>query len=360
PCRLGRSRRSTLLGPGITVPEHGNVRVPAGDRAEGQCRARAVTGRDVARPVRTDERQLLLAGGAAFPERPLRTHPDPPPMRARVTPRTPRGRRSRVSSLGVVEDDAEAQALAGGHPADAVAHGHAVGAARAHHRPVAVREDDRLAALEDDDLGARLRARPLLDEQELAARVVRAAAGEHAGELEGKGERAVEVLMQAVVAAGRVAEEQRGGPRLPVSRTAREVRAQRGRKALRYYAHRLHPAVGDGCQVPVEMDAQRRDQRRQRRGEVLVLADAEAQARHVDAAPEAALVGPQADDGGALAGIEQHGCGRVAALVEAPRDRLPVETREPLLDGPPGDEPTLARRPDAVKPRLLASARAGR
>src|SRR5690348_10485452 len=99
------------------------------------------------------------------------------------------------ASLGVVEDDAEAQALAGGHPADAVAHGRAVGAARARHRPVAVREDDRLAALEDDDLGARLRARPLLDEQELAACVVRAAAGEHAGELEGKGERAVEVLM---------------------------------------------------------------------------------------------------------------------------------------------------------------------
>jgi len=255
-----------------------------------------------------------------------------------------------------VEDDAEAQALARAHSADAVAHGDAVGAARARHRPVAVREDDRLAALEDDDLAARLGPRPLLDEQNLAARVVRAPAREHARHLQRKGERAVEILVQAVVAAGRVAEEQRGGPRLPVSRTAREVRAQRGRKALRYYAHRLHPAVGDGRQVPVEMDAQRRDQRRQRRGEVFVLADAEAQARHVDAAPEAAIVGPQVDEGGALAGIEQRGRGRAAALVEAPRDRLPVETREPLLDGPPGDAPTLARRAGAVKPRV-ASAR---
>src|SRR5438552_6460992 len=161
--------------------------------------------------------------------------------------------------------------------------------------------------------------------------------------------------MQAVVAAGRVAEEERGGPRLPGGRAAREIRAQLGRKALRH-AHRLHPAVGDGRQVPVEMEAQRRDQRRQRRGEVLVLADAEAQARHVDAAPEAALVGPQLDEGGALAGVEQHGRGRTAALVETPRDRLPVETREPLLDGPPGDGPTLARRAGSVKPGVGARA----
>src|SRR5437667_2146493 len=132
------------------------------------------------------------------------------------------------SSLGVVEDDAEAQALAGGHPADAVTHGGAVGAPRPRHRPVAVREDDRFPALEDDDLGARLRARPLLDEEYLATRVVHAPAGEHAGELEGEGERAVEVLVQAVVAAGRVAEEKRGGPRLPVGRAAREIRAEIG------------------------------------------------------------------------------------------------------------------------------------
>src|SRR5207244_13597441 len=135
-------------------------------------------------------------------------------------------------SLGVVEDDAEARALAGGHPADAVAHGRAVGAARARHRPVAVREDDRLAALEDDDLAARLGPRPLLDEQNLAARVVRAPAREHARHLQRKGERAVEILVQAVVAAGRVAEEERGGPRLPGGRAAREIRAQLGRKAL--------------------------------------------------------------------------------------------------------------------------------
>src|SRR5438128_275243 len=80
--------------------------------------------------------------------------------------------------------------------------------------------------------GTRLRSRTLLYEQDLAVRVVRAAAGEHEGELERKRERAVEVLMQAVVAAGGVAEEQRGGPGLPVSRAAREVHAQLGGKAL--------------------------------------------------------------------------------------------------------------------------------
>src|SRR5436309_659005 len=120
-------------------------------------------------------------------------------------------------------------------------------------------------------------------------------------------------------------------PRLPMRRAAREVRAELGRKAF-HHTHRLHPAVGDRRQVPVEMGAQRRDQRRQGRGEVLVLAHAEAQPRHVDAAPETALVGPQGRQRTALARVEQRGRGRMAALVEAPRDRLPVEAREPLLE----------------------------
>src|SRR5207249_10753858 len=86
---LGRARRSPLLGPGITMAKHRHVRVPAGDRDEGQRRARAVTGRHVACPVRTDEWQLHLAGGAPLPGRPLSAHPDPPP--AAMRPRPARG-----------------------------------------------------------------------------------------------------------------------------------------------------------------------------------------------------------------------------------------------------------------------------
>ncbi len=82
----------------------------------------------------------------------------PPPRRGRRAWFGETGARKGTAqprpSLGVVEDDAEAHALAGRHAADPVAHCRAVGAARARHRPVAVREDDRLAALEDDDLAA--------------------------------------------------------------------------------------------------------------------------------------------------------------------------------------------------------------
>src|SRR5438128_10335129 len=58
------------------------------------------------------------------------------------------------SSLGGVDDDAEAHALPRGHPADAVAHGGPVGAPRPRHPPAAAREDARPPAREGDDPGA--------------------------------------------------------------------------------------------------------------------------------------------------------------------------------------------------------------
>src|SRR5207248_5318669 len=76
PGPLRRGRRSSLLCPRITVAKRGHVRVPAGHRAEHQGRARTVAGRHVAGPVRAGERQLLLAGGAPFPERRVSVHRD--------------------------------------------------------------------------------------------------------------------------------------------------------------------------------------------------------------------------------------------------------------------------------------------
>src|SRR5438105_14846068 len=74
-----------------------------------------------------------------------------------------------TASRRVVEDDAEGVALAGAQAADAVTHRHPVGAAGALDRPMVDREDHRPALLQRHDFAARLRPRPLLDQQELTA-----------------------------------------------------------------------------------------------------------------------------------------------------------------------------------------------
>src|SRR5262245_42650412 len=67
-------RRALLLGPGVAMAQHRYVCVPARDRAERERGASTVTGGDVARPVGRDEADLLLARGAALPERRLGAH----------------------------------------------------------------------------------------------------------------------------------------------------------------------------------------------------------------------------------------------------------------------------------------------
>src|SRR5262249_51270144 len=97
--------------------------------------------------------------------------------RARTSaPPTGGGPRRGGELLGVVEDDAERVAQAARDTAHAVAHRGAVDAASPLHRAVSGREDDDLALLGGDRFAARLRPRPLLDQQEIPALVVDAAA----------------------------------------------------------------------------------------------------------------------------------------------------------------------------------------
>jgi hypothetical protein len=74
---------------------------------------------------------------------------------------------------------------------------------------VARGEEQERAALEVDDVGARLRARALLEQDELAALEVLARAVEHGHDLQREGDVAVDVLVQRVVAALAVAQDQR-------------------------------------------------------------------------------------------------------------------------------------------------------
>jgi hypothetical protein len=106
-----------------------------------------------------------------------------------------------------VEDAAEGDALPRADACDSVADLHAPLAARPVHRPLAVRKHDRLALRERHHLDASLLARPLLEQQELAPAEVALRVAQQERDLEWEGDRSVEVLVQTVVATGRVAQQ---------------------------------------------------------------------------------------------------------------------------------------------------------
>jgi hypothetical protein len=77
--------------------------------------------------------------------------------------------RSRKPARRVVKDDSEGEALAAFDPALAVAQIDAISPARPLHGPLARGEDDAVALGQRCDLRARLHARALLGQHELAA-----------------------------------------------------------------------------------------------------------------------------------------------------------------------------------------------
>src|SRR3546814_10520254 len=103
------------------------------------------------------------------------------------------------------------------------------------------------------------------------------------GRLQGKHLVAVEILVQAVVVAGIVAQQQRRRPLLSGAMATPKITGMIRRKARRDAKGGV-PAVGDLRQRRVERFAQTRDDLRQRIGEVAVLAAAEAVTCHDDAA----------------------------------------------------------------------------
>ena len=111
---------------------------------------------------------------------------------------------------------------------------------------------------ERHDLALRLRARPLLDEQELAAGEVFARRAQQHRQLQREDQLAVEVLVQAVVVAGLVFEEQRRRPLLAGRVALREIGAERRREPP-LLVQPFAPAIGDRREMRVERLAQLRD-----------------------------------------------------------------------------------------------------
>lgn len=93
----------------------------------------------------------------------------------------------------------------------------AIESTRASHWPVAGGEDHRLAAPGMDGVADGLRPRPLFDEREIAAGVVGAGLAQEADGLQRERQVAIKVLMQAVVAARLVVQQEGVALRCPAA-----------------------------------------------------------------------------------------------------------------------------------------------
>ena len=125
--------------------------------------------------------------------------------------------------------------------------------------------------------------RPLLGEDEFAAREIDGRPCEQERDLEREDVFAIEVLMQAVVIVGAVPEQERG--RLRLARLMATV--EEGLVVHRVAdldLHRLIPAVGDFRQRRIERGPQVGDERRQGIGEVSIFPATESVACHDDMA----------------------------------------------------------------------------
>ena len=141
------------------------------------------------------------------------------------------------------------------------------------------REDHALALPQRHDFGTRLHARALLGEHEFAAGEILTWSREQEGHLQREHEFAVDVLMQAIVVARSVLQQQRGGLGLPGGAAALDVCGVVSREAL-IEPHLFVPAVRNVRERRIKRRAQRRHDVGQRIRKIFVFAAAEAVARH--------------------------------------------------------------------------------
>src|SRR5436190_8802182 len=236
------------------------------------------------------------------------------------------------------------------HRADAVAHGYAVEAARAGDGAVVHRENHAVTLLQRYHLDAGLHAWTLLREHQLAALEIASGLGEEHSDLQREDVLAAEILVQAVVVAGAIAQQQRRRAGLSRGMAAGDEVGVLCRIA-HLDTHRLVPAVGDRRQARIEGSPQVGDDTGQRIAEVLVLAAAEAVPRHHDAAPEGSL------------GVVETGHGLTARAIEQARQHGPTLRVEVGRDREPGDplsEVETGERPLDLESRPAAQATASR
>jgi hypothetical protein len=240
--------------------------------------------------------------------------------------KAPREKYSPVSqSSRVMKDNSKRMSMARTNPTHSVAHLHAIIASRSCNRPVVDSEDRRIALAQRQDFNAGLHARPLLGQDKLAALEITARGRKQNSKLEREGVCAIKILMEAVMIAGTILEEQRRRAGLAGRMATRQKVGMIIRKAG-FQTHPCVPAIGDGREVRIERRAQFLYQRWQRIGEIAIFAAPEPVALHYDMAPKS--------DGWliefgkiiALVWIEQGRLDRPALLIKIICNAVPVQT----------------------------------
>ena len=173
-------------------------------------------------------------------------------------------------------------------------------------------------------LGARLHARSLLGEDELAAVEIPSRLGQERRDLQREDVLSVQILMQAVVIVRSVLQQERRRQGLSGAMAALEEGGVLGGKA-HLEAEPLVPAVGDRREMRVERGAQLLHQRRQRIGEIPILAAAEAVACHHHAAAKRLIAIVECAHRRAFLPAEQGRQARKAARVERGVHARPVD-----------------------------------
>jgi hypothetical protein len=135
--------------------------------------------------------------------------------------------------------------------------------------------------------------------------------------------------MQAVVIAGFVAEHQRGRQRLLFTTAPLQEFGEPGRESLTLIQP-FGPSVCDFGKRTIELLAKFPHQRRQRVGEILILAPPEVVTSHHDAAAEGALVGIEPHELIAILFREQRPGQRISSLVELGGEYVPVRAVKSL------------------------------
>jgi hypothetical protein len=243
-----------------------------------------------------------------------------------------------------VKDDAQSAACAGADAADAVAEVDAIRAAGALNGAMAHGEGDGIAQAERDDFRAGLHAGALFGEDEFAAGEVFAWFSEEESDLDGEDVVAIDILVEAVVVAWTVLQEQRRGAELAGLVAAFEKGGVFVRE-LDIDVHGSVPAVRYRGEMTVKGSSEGLDNGRERVIEIFVFAAAEPVARHDNAGAEEAVIGVERGKGAAIAGREngrEHGA---ALLVEFGEDVGPVERidhRDTLAAGDGRGTPFLA------------------
>jgi DNA-binding transcriptional LysR family regulator len=233
----------------------------------------------------------------------------------------------KIASGGIMKDDSQGVPAAGAHLADAVPQRHPVIAPGAAVRPLVDGEHHAVALGKRHDGRACLHARTLLGKHELAALERRLRLGQQCRDLQGEDMLAVEILVQAIIIARTILQQQRRRSALPGGVAPRQERRMSGRKP-HVHPHALMPGVRDRSELRIERRSQCLHEIGQWIGKIAVFPPSETVSRHDDVAAERGVVAVQAGNGVALIRRQQFGQHCPALPVERAGDRRPVEIRD--------------------------------